>query len=471
MHHHQRLRSIQTLFEDDELLVVLKPAGVAGSRILKLVRRELPTCAEVLQPQRVATNLVDVVFVAKTNAAKNALLRMRRREKSLTMRNLAIVHGLISEVFVENFHEPNASLKILKTVRTNSACGFLTLLEFQRTGALAQLKRTMMNECKFPVVGRGSHTKKLSAGHSSSTTRNWLATFGATFSWGNQFINVSSSDVLNDFLAFLEGQENAWKGCTLKRKQQILNQMNLPEAKQVACKEIDEFAATRMPISKLTGIATFFGSTFLVSSGVFEPNLSSEALVATTLQLFAEEEEDPKKVLDLGTGSGNLLLSILMHRKTWTGVGVDLNGEAIEMSKRNAERFDVDHRCEFLAGDFQVISAGRAFDLIVCNPPYLPTKSLNDSLKMKHEDRTATNGGVDGLDGYRSVANLLRREVIQQRSRDTTLVIEVAGGFEAKRNKVVELLESSGMQLLRKGHRDKFGMERCLVFRSILYKK
>ncbi|WP_232622665.1 peptide chain release factor N(5)-glutamine methyltransferase [Pseudorhodobacter sp. MZDSW-24AT] len=157
--------------------------------------------------------------------------------------------------------------------------------------------------------------------------------------------------------------------------------------------------AAREPVSHLVGGRLFWGRWFTVTPAVLDPRPETEVLVAEALRApFA-------RVLDLGTGSGAIVLSLLAERPEAEGVAVDLSAAALEVARANAQAQDLSARCAFHLGSWFAPVQGR-FDLIVSNPPYIAAEemaALSPEVRL-HEPHMALTPGGDGLDAYRAIA-------------------------------------------------------------------
>jgi release factor glutamine methyltransferase len=157
--------------------------------------------------------------------------------------------------------------------------------------------------------------------------------------------------------------------------------------------------ATREPVSHLTGQRAFWGREFRVTRDVLDPRPETETLVALALSApFA-------RVLDLGTGSGCILVSLLAERPAAQGVGTDISPEALMVAGENAARHGVADRLVLTPSDWFADIGGR-YDLIVSNPPYIAAAEM-DGLAPEvrdHEPRLALTDGGDGLGAYRAIA-------------------------------------------------------------------
>lgn len=158
-----------------------------------------------------------------------------------------------------------------------------------------------------------------------------------------------------------------------------------------------EARAERRPLSHILGRRAFFKHEFAVTGAVLDPRPETEALVLAALELGCD------RVLDLGTGSGAILLSLLAERPGATGVGSDLSPEALAVARRNAARLGVAARATFLHSDWFEKVRGR-FDLIVSNPPYIAADEMAElAPELAFEPRMALTDGADGLSAYRVI--------------------------------------------------------------------
>jgi len=157
--------------------------------------------------------------------------------------------------------------------------------------------------------------------------------------------------------------------------------------------------AARQPVSQITGRRLFWGYSFRVSADVLDPRPESETLIAAGL------EAPFSRVLDLGTGSGCLLLTLLAERPGATGLGTDVSEAALAVAADNAARLGLAGRAVFRRADW-FAGVGGGFDLIVANPPYLAEAEIAalEPEVRDWEPRQALTPGGDGLDAYRAIA-------------------------------------------------------------------
>lgn len=162
--------------------------------------------------------------------------------------------------------------------------------------------------------------------------------------------------------------------------------------------------AGREPISHILGRKGFWKIMLAVTPAVLTPRADTETVLDVVLPLFPEARTF--NLLDLGTGSGAILLAILAERPLAKGLGIDVSEEALAVARENAANLDLDSRVALLRGDWTWGLGDESFDLVVANPPYIPTAEIDglDPEVRDHEPRLALDGGADGLDAYRALA-------------------------------------------------------------------
>ncbi|AWM77983.1 peptide chain release factor N(5)-glutamine methyltransferase [Phenylobacterium parvum] len=160
----------------------------------------------------------------------------------------------------------------------------------------------------------------------------------------------------------------------------------------------------REPVSHILGRRGFWNIMLGVTPDVLTPRPETEVIVDHALRLFPEGR--PFSLLDLGVGSGAILLAILAERPAARGLGVDASEEALAVARDNAARLGMGGRVALLRGDWTSGLGDAGFDLVVSNPPYIAThviETLDPEVRV-YEPRLALDGGPDGLDAYRTLA-------------------------------------------------------------------
>lgn len=209
----------------------------------------------------------------------------------------------------------------------------------------------------------------------------------------------------------------------------------------------------KVPISHLINRREFFGLEFFVDERVLDPRPDSEILVEEVLS------RKPKEILEIGTGSGCLTISLLQNLENCKALGVDVSEEAMAVCRRNIAKFNLEERFLLQKSDiFAKIDEGLRFDAIISNPPYIKSaeiEELQDEVRI-FEPRIALDGGGDGLDFYRRIALGARGFL----SDGGFVALEI--GCEQKED-VVRIFAGAGFVL--DGARRDFGdRDRVLVF-------
>jgi release factor glutamine methyltransferase len=170
---------------------------------------------------------------------------------------------------------------------------------------------------------------------------------------------------------------------------------------------------TREPLALIIERREFWSMEFQVSAATLIPRPDSETLVEAALAAFAGRPP-PRRILDLGTGTGCLLLTLLTEFPSAFGIGVDITQDAAALAKANAMRLGLAGRSAFAVSDW-TNPIGASFDLIVSNPPYIKRSDIDALMPevANHEPRTALDGGADGYDAYRAIVPYLRQHLEQ----------------------------------------------------------
>ncbi|MCH7486871.1 MAG: peptide chain release factor N(5)-glutamine methyltransferase [Proteobacteria bacterium] len=209
--------------------------------------------------------------------------------------------------------------------------------------------------------------------------------------------------------------------------------------------------ARREPMSHILGVREFWSLPFKVTADTLTPRPDSETVVEAALA-----GGPGKRVLDLGTGTGCLLLSLLREWPEASGLGVDISAAALFVARHNARALGLEDRALFVAGDWGA-ALGGCFDVIVANPPYIPDGDLETLAPevSAFEPRIALAGGGDGLDAFRALGPDLPGLLLG----DGRACLEVGMG-QAPR--VRGILEACGMRVLGVA-RDLAAIERCVT--------
>jgi release factor glutamine methyltransferase len=185
------------------------------------------------------------------------------------------------------------------------------------------------------------------------------------------------------------------------------------------------------------------------------PRPDSETLIEAVLQQFPDTTKE-FSILDLGTGSGCLLLALLSDFPNAKGTGVDMSDAALEIARRNAEALELEPRAVFVKGDWADNIEAR-FDIIISNPPYIPTREIQNLAAdvAEYEPVSALDGGVDGLDSYRMIFAQLPGVLAE----GAYVFFETGIGQAPS---VAAMAQESGLQVIDI-KTDLLGIERCVV--------
>jgi release factor glutamine methyltransferase len=209
----------------------------------------------------------------------------------------------------------------------------------------------------------------------------------------------------------------------------------------------------REPVSRIVGHRGFWGMDFALTPDTLDPRADTETLVAAVLDLRTATAAP--RILDLGTGTGCILLAILKDWPNASGIGVDINPGAVKAAADNAARFGFASRAVFQKGSW-ADGLSETFDIIVSNPPYIAATELPGLAPevTRFDPKLALSGGTDGLAAYRALIPSVRRRLAPK----GRLFLEI-GARQAET--VTSLLKAGGFSP-RAEHRDLGGVVRCL---------
>jgi len=213
----------------------------------------------------------------------------------------------------------------------------------------------------------------------------------------------------------------------------------------------------RIPMSQIFGEKEFWSLTFKVTSDTLTPRPDSETLIEVTLANISDKAA-PLRILDLGTGSGCLLLSLLSELPKATGLGTDISEKALDIACENSIALNLSSRSEFSISNWtKRLKPSEKFDIIICNPPYI---GLNEKAQLSpevkdHEPETALFSGSDGLGDYRK----LSAQIGPHLKAEGKIILEI--GYRQAAD-VKEIFTSSGFNNISL-HKDLANRDRCLI--------
>jgi release factor glutamine methyltransferase len=239
----------------------------------------------------------------------------------------------------------------------------------------------------------------------------------------------------------------------------------LSAAQQDAITDLIARRANREPVSRIEGRREFYGRPFMITPAVLDPRADTETLIGVALDLAGANgwRERPVRILDLGTGSGAILLTLLAELPMATGTGVDISAAALACAAANAHVLGLEDRGTFVLGDMGACEAG-GYELVVSNPPYIPAGDIADldPEVAKFDPVLALSGGADGLAFYRAI--FARLALAQDVSVSQQWAVIEAGAGQS--GQIIEIARQAGVDthggrtILR---RDLGGHTRCVA--------
>jgi release factor glutamine methyltransferase len=273
----------------------------------------------------------------------------------------------------------------------------------------------------------------------------------------NEGINILKSKFIQT--AQLDSEILMAKVIDKDRKYIILNNYeNLRKKDLKIFQRLIEERSSRKPIAYLTNKKFFWNSEFYITNDTLIPRPDTELLIEQILKLT--KHKNKMNILDIGVGSGCILLSILKEKKNFYGTGIDISKKCLKISKINAINLNLDSRVKFYKSDVDKFIIGK-YDLIVSNPPYINKKNIKylESDVVNYEPKLALDGGLDGLSEIRKVVKK-SSELIK---RNGKFILEI--GFDQK-NKVINLIKKEGFYI-NSTLKDIAKNDRCIVSTKI----
>ena len=212
------------------------------------------------------------------------------------------------------------------------------------------------------------------------------------------------------------------------------------------------------PVAYLTKKKSFWNSEFFITKDILIPRPDTELVVENILRLTKQKSKI--NILDIGVGSGCIIVSILKERKNFRGTGIDLSKKCLILSKKNAIAHKVSSRLKLFKSDVDKFNFGK-YDLIVSNPPYIKKSKLKylDTNVIGFEPKQALDGGLDGLSEIRKVIKK-SSELVKKNGK---FILEI--GFDQK-NKILDLLKKKGFYI-NAIQKDLANNDRCVVCTKI----
>lgn len=248
---------------------------------------------------------------------------------------------------------------------------------------------------------------------------------------------------------------------TNRLPEEIFSDIVLSSAEQQKLQQMLNERLQHKPLDKILGHREFYKSDFAVNESVLSPRPDTEILVEETLRLLPNENAN---ILDLGTGSGCIIESILLEKPQTSGIAVDISAESLKIARQNAEKLGLSERLKLLQADWFdtdfVRKINQKFEIIVSNPPYIPSAEITTlAPEVKNYDPLlALDGGADGFVCYRRIA-----EIAPELLNTSGYILLEAGIGQAE--KIAEIFEQNGLKHVATAA-DLNGVARCVILQK-----
>lgn len=226
------------------------------------------------------------------------------------------------------------------------------------------------------------------------------------------------------------------------------------QLKNINFNELVALRQSGMPVDKIIGLRGFYKHDFIINEDVLSPRPDTECLVEAAIE-FAKQSK-AKNILDLGLGSGCILLSILKDVPQLYGTGVDISKKALEVAQQNITALDLSDRTNLICGSWFDLNLSEKFDIITSNPPYIKTSEI-ETLEVEvknHDPLLALDGGENGLRDYIQIAKIAANLL----SENGRIFLEV--GYNQAQDVIEIFKDYKHIQTIK----DLGGMQRCVVF-------
>lgn len=245
-----------------------------------------------------------------------------------------------------------------------------------------------------------------------------------------------------------------------KKREKILTNLK----KEINKKQLDKFnlylsrRKKKEPIAYILGFKYFWKYKFIINKSVLVPRPETEQIVEETLNYLSDNES--KKILDIGTGSGCIIVSVLKERSKCKAIAIDISSKALKVAKTNAKIHHLENKIKFINIDIDKFNYNK-YDLILSNPPYISNIDLirlDDDIRI-YEPRESLSGG---LDGYEEITKVIEKSS-KLLKNNGKLIVEIG---DTQKNNVLKLLKNNGFYINKTG-KDLSGRDRCIVSTKI----
>lgn len=340
------------------------------------------------------------------------------------------------------------SIKIISQTPSNNA-QFITRLDLELNTPLssAKLRKLFFYQSNHPIIGNSKHTRNLKVNDKGLCAS--LIAISFTHPVLNTLVKVAESEPSK--FGVLCDREARFHQLKVEREK--------GEIKQAGIMDVEERREGQL-LAYVLGQKQFCGHVFKVTKDCLIPRASTESLVRAAVDIL-QSKSTKSSVLDVGTGCGNILISILIQVPLAEGVGIDISDGALNVAKENASKLILDYesRVQFRREDMSTLNGTDMFDVLVCNPPYLDINKV--SRKKDHKEIVEQEPSValfaedEGYQWY-CVLSKLANSIVKE---DGTVILECGKGMINKVQKIWADWEKVAV------YKDSQGWDRCLVLR------
>ncbi|KAL0073130.1 S-adenosyl-L-methionine-dependent methyltransferase [Phycomyces blakesleeanus] len=397
-----------------------------------------------------------LLIIAKSEKIQKALLDIYE-SGNMTMGMSVVCHGnnedeedlsVIARTRARPFDLESIirSITVETITRSNQADYLSTLhLDLQTPLQNSEIRR-LFYLTGYPIIGKSIYTRYLKSSSKKGLCMS-LTHLGFVHPVTQQPLEFKNAEPVK-FAHLRERETKFWQRRRDAEEEQL---------KYAGVDEVDR-GDTNKPLAYVLGEKRFYGLCFKVNESCLVPRPSSEILVEAVLE-YLPQEKQTTRVLDVGTGCGNLLLSVLHNSPQSRGVGVDISKAALEVATQNAQLLGLEDRVGWLCKDMALMeNPVQLYDILVCNPPYLHRKTTKKEAqqmaRLSHEPAEALFAGEEGFEFYRILHSIAHRLVCQHNGR---VILECGKGMM---DKVKDIWSDWKVLEVRK---DRQGWDRCLV--------
>ncbi|KAI8079872.1 S-adenosyl-L-methionine-dependent methyltransferase [Halteromyces radiatus] len=475
---------IDIAYQDAHMAIIWKPPGINYSIFDKAIRYHFKNpCDLIWTPYCLQKAASGLLLIAKTQSGKERMIE-RYNQGAIQLGMQVLCHGqvppnlstvaletdihgtdnnndeeeedvvdnAVNDLSIASGTQLFKSFDVVSVTRSNNSDYLSSVrLQLQTPWSSAAVRRFFFHR-GYTIIGNSAATRPLKT-HKDKGLYMTLYSIKMDKLFEDGTIQVMR-DIPDKFKFIVEREQRFWERACERRIKEM-RQAGL----DISMDSVESFG--KEPLAYTLGEKTFHGLRFEINKACLIPRPSSETLVDAAIDWLREETTRKRRILDMGTGCGNLIVSILAKVEDVEGVGVDISDDALMMARKNSDQLLQDSgRVRFLCKDMAQVTFNDTFglvDLIVCNPPYLdPTVTMTSSqqqMALSYEPSEALYAKHQGFEWYMILSQLAPNLL----AMDGRVILECGKGMKDR-----ILLIWTGWHLV-KTIKDKQGWDRCLV--------